>query len=332
MLLGMVILSPQARAADVFGGVSVGGAYNTNIAQLTGGESVKTGIPKKYQKGAVVEAGADIGVRSGAFEISWGGFLSYPPMLGDFSRFSHVLGLEYGWEWDTIALTLSASFHHVILNFPNVDNLYVDGFVYTDLSIDINDTVAWFGTAKVGYYHSLSDTVGYMTGPAVGFETGVYLYPSDDLHYIRLSGGFTAKVFEGENLVIADPADRSITKYVADAHNSNISTFIKVKGKVYLGPVNMGTWVTYSYGHWLEEDALFDPNNVPLNTLRRIDHTISVAPWVAIDLGKGFSLEVYYRYQRVFSSFDADDSLANWYINWNYDQHVAGLTASWAIH
>jgi|GEM_PF-4355717 len=332
LLLGLLATSAPVSAADVFGGVSLGGAYNTNIAQLTEGESIQSGVKKKYQKGAVIEAGADIGVSIEDFEISWGGFLSYPPMLGDYSRFSHVLALEYEWDWDTVMLNLSGSFHHVILDLPNVENLYVDGFVYADLSVDIIDPLVWFAATKVGYYHSLSDTVGYMTGPAVGLETGLYIYPTDGLHYIRLSGGFLANIFEDEFLEIADPADKSITKYFAGVHNSSINTFVKIKGKMYLGPVNMGSWVTYGYGHWLKEDSLYDLNNQLVNVQRRTEHKITVNPWVGVDLGKGFGLEVYYRYQRVFSSFDADASFTNWYINWNFDQHVAGLTVSWAIH
>ena len=319
LLLGLLATSAPVSAADVFGGVSLGGAYNTNIAQLTEGESIQSGVKKKYQKGAVIEAGADIGVSVEDFQISWGGFLSYPPMLGDFSRFSHVLALEYEWDWDTVMLNLSGSFHHVILDLPNVENLYVDGFVYADLSVDIIDPLVWFASTKVGYYHSLSDTVGYMTGPAVGLETGLYIYPTDGLHYIRLSGGFLATIFSDEDKL--DDAGASIA-----VHNASIKSFVKLKGKVYVGPVNMGAWATYNYGYWLDEDLWGTVNK------RRIDHGVTVSPWVGVDLGKGFGLEVYYRYQRVFSSFDADASFTNWYINWNFDQHVAGLTVSWAIH
>ena len=237
------LVSSTARAADVFGGVSLGASYNSNVTQLADAEVRTIGIGKKNNAGAVVDVGADLGVRSGGFELSWGGYLSYPPVLGDYSRFSHVLGVEYAWEWDDLILTLSASFHHVILNIPAAENLYVDGFGYVDLSYDINDVVAWYATLKGGYYYSLSDTVGYMTGPAVGLETGVYLYPTDGLHYISISGSFLASVFEDETLL-----DDTGTGII-NVHNSNISSYLKLRGKIYLDPVYIGATLSYGYGY-----------------------------------------------------------------------------------
>jgi len=250
-----------------------------------------------------------------SFRFSYSASSDTSPKDMEYSSLNQSVEFSYNhYLTERVLVDISSTAHHLMEDYENLRNVYLDAYFYTSVFYDFNDYSSFFIGIKAGYYKKLSNLVKYLTGPLAGFEFGAYIHPTAKESFIKVSLGSDFFIFNNETFEI-EKINRSLK-----THNSYYKLFADIAPTIYLSnsfSVNMK--FTYFFLKWYDRD--FGVNYSWIK--RRLEHTASSSISCTYNIHKKVDLTIYYSFKKTWSTFGTDRTD---YVDYNQQNHTGGTS------